>query len=397
MLKMSSFLYYLFIFLALFTIGDIVSVITRARLSGIFVTLMLFTIGFMTHIIPADIVKQAGLGEITVWASAFLVFHMGTLVNLRELAKEWRSCALSIVAMIATFAAILACIPIVGREAAIVSIPVMKGGALATQIITSGAMSKGMPLAAAFAALVYAIHKFVATPICSYSGLREAEDIVRPYREGKLSFAALNAAEEEACALAVKPLYVQIGLEKYFTEFTCLGVTAMFSWFAIVLDKNTGLSYTIWALLLGATVGHFQLVPERILDRAKTTGFMTMVNFAIIIPAMSYISINDFLSFLWQMGVLFVATLISTYLCFWYLPFWKIVGSRHLAIGITMANMLGFPATWLIANEIANAVAQNEDEKKLILRKIMPAYVVAGFTTVTILSIIIAGICVKYL
>ena len=66
-------------------------------------------------------------------------------------------------------------------------------------------------------------------------------------------------------------------------------------------------------------------------------------------------------------------------------------------MGIAMAQLLGFPATYLIANEIATALTDDEEEKNAILKRIIPAYVVAGLASVTTISIIIAGIFVELL
>jgi len=122
-----------------------------------------------------------------------------------------------------------------------------------------------------------------------------------------------------------------------------------------------------------------------------------MALFASIIPSLAKVSLPDLLELGWQTLVIFAAVMAATYLFMYVLPGWKIVGSKNLAVGIAMAQLLGFPATYLVSNEIATAVAQNEEEKKIILDKIMPAYVVAGFVSVTSLSIIIAGIFVNFL
>jgi len=386
--------YYLFVCLGLFAIGDFLAVITKARMSSVFTALILFLIGFITGVLPADIIKQAGLSQVALWANAFMVFHMGTLINIKELAKEWRTVALSLVAMAVVILSILAAIPLIGRDAALVSIPVMKGGIIATQIITTEAMNRGLQMAAAFAALLYAIHKFVGTPIASFCGVKEANAILKEYRAGKLNNAAMSDNEDSK---ETQPLYMRLGLNKFFTEYTCLAITAFFAWISISLGKTTGINYSIWCLILGATIEYFELIPSRILDRAKTSGFMNMVVFAAIIPAMAKVSLPQLVTLSYQMIVIFAVTLMATYLCFYILPFWKIVGSKNLAIGITMANMIGFPATWLVVNEVASAVAANETEKNIVLKKLMPAYVVAGFATVTTLSIIIAGITVKFL
>ena len=112
---------------------------------------------------------------------------------------------------------------------------------------------------------------------------------------------------------------------------------------------------------------------------------------------MAKISVSELLVMSYQMAIVFGVTLISTYICFYFLPFWKIVGSKNLAIGITMANMIGFPATWLVVNEIASTVAKTNEEKDVVLKVLMPSYIIAGFATVTTLSIVIAGLAVKFL
>ena len=95
--------------------------------------------------------------------------------------------------------------------------------------------------------------------------------------------------------------------------------------------------------------------------------------------------------------MLFAISVIVLFVFFYILPCWKLIGSRNLAMGISVMQMLGFPATYLIANEIAQATGETEDEKQLVLDAIMPKYLVGGFATVTSLSIIIAGILVKFL
>jgi len=152
------------------------------------------------------------------------------------------------------------------------------------------------------------------------------------------------------------------------------------------------ISYSIWALLLGAVAGHIGIVPEKILDKGKSSGFFSMVVFAAIIPSLATIKIGDLQTLLFQTVVIFVAVMAGTFIFLYLLPLWKLVGSRNLSIGIAMAQMLGFPATYLIANEIATAVTSDEKEREIVLKKIMPAYVVAGFASVTSISIIIAGV-----
>ena len=390
--------FYLFVCLALFAVGDFLGVLTKAKISSVFVALILFLIGFLTGILPADIIDQAGLTQLSKWAAAFIIFHMGTMINWNQLVQEWRSVAVSIIAMGVAVIALLAVSPIIGIESAIVSIPVINGGIVATQIMAEGAMEKGLTLAAALATIVYAVQKFVGTPPASLHGLKEAEKILKEFRANKASgeLNLVNTDSNDIGKKETKALFYK-KYEKYYTDFTCLAIAGLFAWLSQTLGKATPINYSIWALLLGATVGYIGIVPPKILERGKASGLLSMALFASIIPSLAKISLSDLGTLGWQTLVVFVAVMAGTYVVLYVLPTWKIVGSRDLAVGIAMAQLLGFPATFLIANEIATAVAQTPEEKEIVLARIMPAYVVAGFVSVTSLSIIIAGIFVKFL
>jgi hypothetical protein len=390
-------LYLLFLCLAVFAIGDILGVATKAKLSSVFVALLLFLVGFLTGFFPPDVIDKAGLSQIAKWASGFIIFHMGTMINLDELRREWKTVVMSLFAMLVAVVSIIAVIPLIGKDAAIVSIPIVNGGIIATQIMTEAAMQKGLTLAAALGAIVYAVQKFVGTPPASFFGLREAEIILREYRATG-GAPAQSAAKADTPASPVRQSFLQRNdLDKYYTNFTCLAVTGLFAWLSMELQKKTGVNYSIWALLAGATVAQLGIVPERILDKGKASGLLNMAVFAAIIPSLAKIKVADLVTLSWQTIVIFAAVLVGTIIFMYLLPTWKFIGSRNLSVGIAMGQLLGFPATYLIANEIATAAAQNEGERAAILKKIMPAYVVAGLASVTTVSIVIAGFFVKFL
>ena len=95
--------------------------------------------------------------------------------------------------------------------------------------------------------------------------------------------------------------------------------------------------------------------------------------------------------------VIFVLVMVFTFITFMLTPAWKVVGSKKLAIGIAMCQMIGYPGTELIATEISNAVAQTEEERDAVTARIQTAYVISGFTSVTILSVVIAGILAGFI
>lgn len=386
--------FYLFVVLAIFAIGDLLGVLTKAKVSSVFVVMMLFLVGFMTGVIPADIIDQAGLTQIGRWSSAFIIFHMGTMINMKELIDEWRTVVTAILSMLVAVAAIFVVIPIIGAPAAYVSIPIVNGGIVATQIMTAAATEKGLALVAALGTIVYATQKFFGTPFASYFGMKEAAIIVENFRKNKELQARGEIPKVEA--VAKKNTFYERN-KKYYGNFVNLGITALFAWISSLLGSATPISYSIWALLLGAVVCQLGLVPEKILDSAKSSGLLNMAVFASIIPSLASIRMEDIGTLSFQIAVIFGVTMVGLYVAFGILPLWKIIGSKNLALGVSVAQLLGFPATYLISNEIAVAASETDEEREAIMDAIMPKYVVAGLATVTSISILMAGIFEKML
>lgn len=388
---------YMFLFLFLtvlfFAIGDFLGVFTKAKLSSVFVAMFLFLVGFMTKMIPADMIQKAGLSQSAAWSAPLLIFHMGTMINIKELIDEWRTVVMAIISMIVGIIAVFAVIPLVGKEAAVVSIPIINGGIIATQIMTGAAMEKGFQTVAALGTLVYAIQKFVGTPPASYFGMREGRKVLEQFRAGKIQ---ASTDEKKAAVKETKVTFAKRN-EKYFTSFICMAIAAAAAFISRLIQEKTGLNASITALLLGTILSYSGAVPNAILDKAKVSGFLSFAVFASLIPSLAKISFGDLTTLGFQLLLIFAAFVVGTYILIYLLPTWKIVGSRDLAMGIAMAQLLGFPATYLIANEIATALTDDEEEKNAILKRIIPAYVVAGLASVTTISIIIAGIFVEFL
>lgn len=257
----------------------------------------------------------------------------------------------------------------------------------------SGAMEHGFALAAALGTIVFAVQKFIGTPLASYFGLKEARFLIDEYRKTGVVPQDTYAPKKESAA---GPTFFE-GHKKYYGQFTCLAITALFSWIAFVIGKWTGLSATIWALILGAAVGSTGYLPRNILKHANAGGLLNCAVFCAIIPSLATIKPENLLTLSYSICVIFAISIFCIIVFFKYLPLWKIIGSKNVAVGVAACQLIGFPATYLVVNEIINAVAETEEEKKIIHERLMAKYLVAGFVTVTTFSVIVAGIFVKFI
>ena len=66
-----------------------------------------------------------------------------------------------------------------------------------------------------------------------------------------------------------------------------------------------------------------------------------------------------------------------------------------MSFALGVSALFGFPGTFIVPNEVANSIGETEEEKKIILQNIMPKMIIAGMVSVSIMSVVIAGIIVK--
>jgi len=381
--------FYLFVVLAIFAIGDYCGIISKAKVSSVFIAMLLFLIGFMSGILPEDIIERAGLSSFASISASLLIFHMGTMINMKQLINEWKTVVTAILSMIVVMIVCFILIPFIGYDNAIVAIPVLNGGLISTQIMTEAAQEANLVIPAAVAVVIYAIKKFAGAYPASFFGVKEANKILADYRAKKISATKVENTEKKDEKILIS--------NKFQTDFICICVAGLFAWISVSLGELTPLNHSIWALLSGALLSYFKIVPARILEKGKASGLLSMLVYATIIPSLAKISMDDLLTVGITCLILIVASLIGLITCFYVLPGWKLVKSKNIAVGISMGQLLGFPATYLISHEIAKAVTDDPEEQNIVLEHIMPAYVVAGMTTVTTLSIVVAGIFVNFL
>ena len=395
-----------FMILLIFFLGDLVGALTKAKISSMFVIMMGFLVLFLTGIYPADIMTTAGFAGVASLGQYFLLFNMGTSVDLPTLRREWRTVVGAIIGMAAAIVGCCVAIPIIGKDFALAAAPVVNGGIVATTTMVQACDEKGLTAAAALATFIYAVQKFVGTLPASNCGLSVANELVADLRakhaaDPNYSWYAEQTSSTSS-ASTKEPLWK--GIKKYYTTFICLAIGAT----AIVLAqtiakvlKPTPLSFinmSILCMVFGITARNTGLVPPNIMrDQAKANGFFSFLSLCTIIPSLAKIDVSMLPSIGFATVVIFVLVLVFTFITFMLTPAWKVVGSKKLAIGIAMCQMIGYPGTELIATEITNAVAQTDEERDAVTARIQTAYVISGFTSVTILSVVIAGILAGFI
>lgn len=380
------------IVLIVFALGDIVGKITKGKLSGMMVVMLLFLVGFLTKLIPADIIDQGGLTALSKLAIAMILFNMGTTLNVKQLIEEWRTVLMAALCMLASCLVMLLVSPIIGFDTMLVGMPVINGAAMATSLMASAAAEKGLATAAALCAVIYSVQKFVGAPIASAMGIRYGKKLLKAYRENPAQF-----KKQETGNGASAKIFFADKHKEWYSANVMMALVAAGSWVAHILGDLTPINYSIWALLLGVVCAASGLVPTKPLQKSNSYGLMMVAVFGSIIPSLAKVSLSDLGTMAFQTIVLFAAALIGVALVGWVLPTWKLVGDKDLAVGIGVEQFLGFPSNVVICREVGDAVGETPEEKAFIEDTLNVPYVVGGITVITVLSTMLAGFVINML
>lgn len=378
--------------LIVFALGDIVGKITKGKLSGMMVVMLLFLVGFLTKLIPADIIDQGGLTALSKLAIAMVLFNMGTTLNVKQLIEEWRTVLMAALCMLASCVVMLLVSPIIGFDTVLVGMPVINGAAMATSLMASAAAEKGLATAAALCAVIYSVQKFVGAPIASAMGIRYGKKLLKAYRENPAQFKKQETGNGASAKVSFADKH-----KEWYSANVMMALVAAGSWVAHILGDLTPINYSIWALLLGVVCAASGLVPTKPLQKSNSYGLMMVAVFGSIIPSLAKVSLSDLGTMAFQTIVLFAAALIGVALVGWVLPTWKLVGDKDLAVGIGVEQFLGFPSNVVICREVGDAVGETPEEKAFIEDTLNVPYVVGGITVITVLSTMLAGFVINML
>ena len=66
--------------------------------------------------------------------------------------------------------------------------------------------------------------------------------------------------------------------------------------------------------------------------------------------------------------------------------------SVYMSIAIGMCALMGYPGTQIVTDDVVNALSASSEEKAAVSNVLLPRMLVGGFTTVSIASVVFAGI-----
>ena len=389
----------LLIIAVVYAIGDFVSQKTKAIFSMLFVSGIIFMVAFWLGV-PKTLFEDAAIVKLSLALIPTLMVHMGTLMRIKDLREEWKTVIIALSAIIfAGIALFLIGSPLIGREFAVPAAGPISGGVVATLIMSEAAKAKGLEAVLVFLTLLLVLQNFVGLPIASICLSREGRRLRDVFRTGAIIKGDLSQkSQTNADHNERKWRFIPETPKELQTPFILIMKTMLVGWLAVMISKLLGgvIDKFVMALIFGIVFYEIGFLEPKILTKANSEGFTL---FALLVPI--FMNLNKAtpnmvaslivpiaLSFaIAVVGIIFSSVILSRV--------FKYSWEMSLAIGVCC--LFGFPGTFIVSQEVANAVGDTPEEKEFVLTKILPKMLVSGFTTVTIASVFLAGFLVKLL
>lgn len=387
-------LFSVMILAAAFGLGDFVAFKTKGIVSGIIIAAIIYLGGFWTGIIPATTTADTGLPAVmSSFGIALIITHLGTLININDLLKEWKTVVVALAGIVGVG---LVCFTvgtaIFGRMYALSAAPPIAGGIIAGIIVNQAAIAANLPQYGGFAMLVMSFQMFIGIPIASVmlkkvaNGMigKEAMEATTTKQLKKLNFRLIPESKSGFAS-------ANLSIAKLAAVAFIAYVVAMQTIIPGTSPVNYYLNPNVAYLLFGVIFTEIGLLDRNSLDVSKSFGLLMLGTLALLPGSFASITPAALLGMIWPIVGLLVLGAIGISI------FAAIVGkllhySLPLSIALGLTAMIGYPGTYVLSMECVNALDASAEEKERVKNYILPKMLVGGFTTVTVASVIFAGI-----
>lgn len=385
--------------LAAMVAGEIVSMKTKAFVPSVFVTAVLFLIGYWTFF-PQDIVSTAAFGQpFAGLAMYFLITHMGSLMNIKELLSQWKTVIISIAGVFGILVALLTVgRAVLGYDTVVVGAPPLTGGIVAAVLMQEAAREKGLEMLSVLAILVYVAQGFVGYPITAILLKKEGKDLLKKYTgTGDKKISGKNSEEKytEKRLLPQMPkqyntTYMML-LKLAFTAFLAAKCAEIFNNLLKSMKAGFSIHALVFCLIFGVIFAEIGFLDRKVLNKSESFGLTILALMAFIFDGLKNATPQMLLQVAGPLfGVIFIGVI--GLVIFSVISGKLLKESIPMSISIAMNALYGFPPNFVLTEEAIRSLTDDEDEKEYLTQIMMPKMLVGGFTSVTIASVIIGGV-----
>lgn len=375
------------VLLAIYALGEIVAQKTKAVLSMTLVIAIVLLVSFWLGL-PPTIFEDAAIPQAGMLLVGVLITSLGTRIDFAELKRQWKTVIIGVVGVsVAVAGIILVGQFLIGRDMAMAGAPIFAGANTASLVMIDALGKKGLDSLSTFCILMLVTQNFVGIPVASLLLRKEARDFLARPEQLHLY---MHAQEEAQQGQKRKLLQLPAVFARPSVYLTKLALVATI---ANVLSGLTQgkVHYFLFALLLGILFYELGFLEADCLTKSHASTFILFITTVVIFTNLANTSPQQVLSMLLPLLLCLAIGVVFAVAAGLVLGKVLKVGTG-LSISIILTCTFGFPTTLFMPQEVAQAMGRTEEEKVAIRNYLEPKMITGGFVTVTIFSVILAGI-----
>ncbi|QKY68837.1 hypothetical protein [Lentibacillus sp. CBA3610] len=373
---------------ALIALGEWLSIISKARIPMLLTAMVGFLVMVWTGIFPEDILEKstfAALGSILIGPA---ILHMGTMIPFSILKRQYKAVLIALGGIVTAAALVLVIVPILFDYAtAVAGIGPVSGGVVALLITSERLTEIGMTSLVIIPALIVAFQGVMGMPL-ALNFLRKYAKRFQKNLDNE-SFVASDPAEEAAASTETgkksSPIKSNATMKLFFVFFgAAVGVA---------LGELTPVHYSLWCLAIGIGGLKLGLFEPKALERSNSFTLTMVAIIFVVIGTMADVTPQDVLN---NLPAILTILILGTFgLAFGGFIVSKLVKWHpYKGMPVALTALFGFPGDYILCEEVSRSVAGNKQEEKAIFNELMAPMLIGGFTTVTVASVVVAGILI---
>ncbi len=385
-------IYALTIIIFIYALGEVVSKLTKARIPAGLAWAVLLLGGLWTNILKPEIFSAAQVSGFGMLVVALMITMLGSTIDTPELKRQVKVIIICLATVVVSSAAILLIDPlIVNKQYAYVGAPVYAGGGAVALLLTSALKEReGMTAVVGFFTILGTAQGLFGLPVCSFFLRKFAKNFLADKENVKI-WAAVSEEKDEAAGGLFKKKFMKLPKAMDTVPMNLLKV-ALISSLATFLAGLTGgvIHAFVISLIFGWFFTETGFLSKNMMAKIESAGLVTFLASTCLFGNYVGVTPQMFLSYLIPIVVVMVTGIVFTALTGFVLA--KLLKMEvGLAIALGLTCTFGFPMTMILTNNVVDAMAVNEEEHKALYNILMPKMLVAGFVTVTIVSVFVGS------
>lgn len=376
---------------ALIALGEWLSILSKARIPMLLTAMVGFLVLVWTGIFPNDILDKSqfpALGAILIGPA---ILHMGTMIPFSLLKSQIKAVMIALGGVFFAGVLILLIVPLIfDYPTAVAGVGPISGGIIAL-IITSDKLTElGMTSLIVIPALIVAFQGVMGMPLALNFMRKYALVMQKGMDNGSFTPSQTDADEQDAEKKdSTKKKIKSTTTLKLFYVF--LGASI-----GVALGTVTPIHYSLWCLAIGIIGLKVGLLEPKMLEKANSFT-ITMIGIVfVVIGTMGGVTPSQVLSNLPSILLILVIGTVGMVIG-GYVMSKLMKWHPYKGIPVALTALFGFPGDYILCEEVSRSIARNEEEEKIIFNELLAPMLIGGFTTVTVASVVIAGLLIQTL